>query len=179
LSSSDTAMDATGTPPSRGRETEVQINTRSRAFAIAAAATLLALSMSVGVGSVLGKQDARMAENTFTKWVTSFPSMAGFVGGDVGAGAYAGEVLSLSGSATPADPLLITADYHFIGAHHSFTARLNIVQVYADAQLNGVVTKGWLKGNVARGAYTMITCAHDGGTSDCFQGYLDILRGTK
>lgn len=74
---------------------------------------------------------------------------------------------------------MITADYHFSGARHAFSARLEIVQIGADAVLSGVVTDGWLKGNLAEGAYAVITCGHDGISTDCFQGTLDILRGTK
>ena len=43
----------------------------------------------------------------------------------------------------------------------------------------GVVTDGWMKGNMVEGEYTQIKCSHDNITTDCFQGTLDILRGTK
>lgn len=135
------------------------------------------LALSAGAGAVAadGGRDHRIADNTFTKWITTFPNMAGVVGGDVGAGTYAGEILTIAGDASPTNPLLITADYHFFGARHSFTARVHIVQIGADATISGAVTDGWLKGNRATGEYTAIACPQ--GT--CFEGTLDILRGSK
>jgi hypothetical protein len=47
------------------------------------------------------------------------------------------------------------------------------------AVIIGVVTDGWLKGNLVEGEYTQIQCPHDNITTDCFQGTLDILRGTE
>jgi hypothetical protein len=152
---------------------------RTRALAVIAAVALLTLALGAGVASADGGRDHRNAENTFTKWIAGFPNMAGVAGGDVGDGVYAGEILAISGEATPASPLLITADYHFDGARHAFTARLDIVQIGAGAVLSGVVTDGWLKGNLAEGGYAVITCDHDGISTDCFQGTLDILRGSK
>ena len=142
------------------------------------AVALLTLALGAGTALAGDSRDSRNAENTFTKWISDFPNMAGFVGGDVGDGTYAGEILSISGSATPSDPLLITADYHFYGAQHSFTARLDIVQIGASAELTGTVTDGWLQGNQAEGEYGAISCteAPDG---TCFQGTLNILRGSK
>jgi hypothetical protein len=157
----------------------MEIKTRTRTLAIATAAALLVLSLGVGVGSALGSQDARNAENTFTKWIAGYPNMAGIVGGDVGSGTYAGLILSRTGTGTVADPILITADYRFNGARHSFTARVDIVEIGTAATIRGVVTDGWLTGNVAAGEFSVISCSHDGTTTTCFQGYLDILRGTK
>jgi hypothetical protein len=137
------------------------------------------MSLALGVGVASAGRDARNAENTFTKWIAAFPTMAGVVGGDVGTGTYAGEVLTFAGTGTAADPILITADYHFNGSRHDFTARVDIVEIGAAATISGVVTAGWLKGNRAEGEYSVISCDHDGITSTCFQGTLDILRGTK
>lgn len=149
-----------------------------RVAAIAAAVALLALSLGVGVASA-GGRDSSIARNTFTKWIAGYPNMAGVVGGDVGTGTYSGEILSRSGAGTAADPILITADYHFHGSRHGFSARVDIVEVGVAATINGVVTDGWLNGNLATGQFSVITCDHDGITSTCFQGTLDILRGTK
>jgi hypothetical protein len=162
------------TPSARG--------TRVRALALIAAVMLVALSLGAGTALADGGRDHRNAENTFTKWITDFSAgtMAGVVGGDVGDGTYAGQILAFSGTGTSSDPVMITADYHFHGARHSFTARVDIVQIGADAVISGVVTDGWLKGNLAEGEYTQVTCNHDQITNDtCFQGTLDILRGTK
>ena len=158
----------------------------ARALAVAAAAVLMTLALSAGVVSADGSRDHRNAENTFTKWATTETpvppvlfDMAGIVGGDVGTGTYAGEVYSLNAGPTV---LVIDAAYHFNGSRHSFTAQVHVVQTgYAPgskAVITGRVTEGWLKGNLVAAGYTVITCtqAPDG---TCFQGWLDILRGTK
>jgi hypothetical protein len=150
---------------------------RSRALAVIAATALLSLALGVGVASA--GQQASLAENTFTKWIAGYPNMAGVVGGDVGTGTYAGVILSRTGTGTAADPILITADYHFYGSHHSFTAHVDIVEIGASATVNGVVADGWLKGNLAEGEFSVIQCTHGTITGTCFQGTLDILRGTK
>jgi len=154
---------------------------RTRAVAVIATVMLLSLSLGVGVAAADGGRDHRNAENTFTKWITDFNAgtMAGVVGGDVGDGTYAGQILTFGGTGTASDPVKITADYHFFGARHSFTARVNIVQIADHASISGVVTDGWLKGNLAEGEYAVVSCNHDGSSTDCFQGTLDILRGSK
>ena len=53
------------------------------------------------------------------------------------------------------------------------------MQTDLDAVITGFVTDGWLKGNLVEAQYRQITCSHDGITTDCFRGTLDILRGTK
>src|SRR5574341_2262871 len=62
-------------------------------------------------------------DNTFTKWVTTSPpapgvvaNMVGVVGGDVGPGTYAGEVLSMN---TVGNITSIHALYHFKGSRHA------------------------------------------------------------
>ncbi|MBI3752331.1 MAG: hypothetical protein HY263_11825 [Chloroflexi bacterium] len=149
----------------------------TRALAVATGVALLTLAMGVGVASA--GQSSSFAQNTFTKWIAGYPNMAGVVGGDVGPGTYAGVILSRTGTGTVADPILITADYHFYGSRHSFTARVDIVEIGTAATINGVVTDGWLKDNLAQGEFSVISCTHDSVTTTCFQGTLDILRGTK
>lgn len=165
-----------GAGPQKGTDTMRDIQIRTRALAIATAAALLALTL--GASAALGSQGPRMAENTFTKWIAGYPNMAGVVGGDVGTGTYAGRIFSRTGSGTVLDPIRITADYHFNGSRHAFTARVDIVEIGTTATIGGTVTDGWLKGYFAAGGFDVISCAHDGTTTTCFQGYLDILRGT-
>ena len=43
------------------------------------------------------------------------------------------------------------------------------------AVISGVVTKGWGKGNPVTGEYTQITCDHDGLSTDCWQGSLELV----
>jgi hypothetical protein len=141
-----------------------------RVLAMIAALVLLTLSLGAGVAAADGHRDHRIAHNTFTKWVTAFPTMAGVVGGDVGKGTYAGEVLKY----TPGTTTVIEALYHFNGSRHSFTALVHVEQTGLKAKITGVVTEGWRKGHPVKGRYTQITCteAPDG---NCFRGKLNIL----
>ena len=139
-------------------------------------AALLALSLSPAVASARGGHGNRDAENTFTKWANTLPQMAGVVGGDVGTGTFSGEVLSFVQVGNVAT---IHAVYRFNGSRHSFTADVVVVQTDLDAVITGFVTDGWLKGNLVEAQYRQITCSHDGITTDCFRGTLDIVRGTK
>jgi hypothetical protein len=153
---------------------------RVRAFALFASVMLLTLSLGAGVASA-GGRDSRNADNTFTKWLTVWPAMAGVVGGDVGDGAFAGEVLDATFTDTSAT---LDVHYHFDGSRHSFTASVHVVQTGLSfggtAVITGQVTEGWLKGNLVQGGYTVVACDHDQITNDtCYQGWLDILRGTK
>jgi hypothetical protein len=129
-----------------------------------------------------GDQDARIAENTFTKWRTAEPpvapvliNMAGVVGGDVGRGTFAGEVVGY----TPGATTVIEALYHFKGSRHSFTASVHVEQTGLNAVIIGVVTDGWLKGGLVQAGYTQITCDHDGISTTCFRGWLDIVQRSR
>lgn len=147
---------------------------RTRALALIAAVAILSLSLGAGTALASGGRDSRNAENTFTKWVSAYPIMAGVVGGDVGPGTYAGEILKR----TPGATTVIEALYHFNGSRHSFTALVHVEQTGLKAVIIGVVTDGWLKGNMVEGQYMQITCTQaPNGT--CFQGTLDIIRGSK
>lgn len=123
--------------------------------------------------------------DTFTKWVTTSPpaagvvaNMVGVVGGDVGSGVYAGEILTMN---TVGNTTSIHALYHFNGSKHAFTADVNITQddSAGTAVIAGKVTDGWLKGASVTGEYNVLnTCPID--TPDnaygtmCFQGALHI-----
>ncbi len=159
--------------------TSTSVKGRTRALALIAAVAILSLSLGAGTALASGGRDSRNAENTFTKYISSYPTMAGVVGGDVGDGTYAGEVITLTMTDTG---MTIDAWYHFDGAVHAFTALVHVVQTGftngSTAVITGQVTEGWLKGNQVEGQYTQIACteAPDG---TCFQGMLDILRGSK
>ena len=147
-----------------------------RAIALLAGTTLLTISL--GAGSALAdSRDHRNAENSFTKWISAYPAMTGFVGGDVGSGSYAGEILNLEVTDTG---LVIDATYHFSGSRHSFTALVHVVQTGltdgSTAVITGEVTAGWLRGNRVEGQYTQVACA-EAPSGPCFQGTLVILRG--
>jgi hypothetical protein len=147
---------------------------RTRALAVVATVVLLTLSLGAGVVAANGGRDHRNAENTFTKYVSAYPAMAGVVGGDVGKGTYAGEILKY----TPGTTTVIEALYHFNGSRHSFSALVHVEQTGLKAVISGVVTEGWLKGNPVKGKYTQITCTQ-APDNTCFQGTLDILRGSE
>ena len=144
---------------------------RSRAFLLIAVVSLLTLSLGAGTALADGGRHTDEAHNTFTKYVSSYPAMAGVVGGDVGSGTYAGEILKR----TPGTTTVIEALYHCNGSRHTFSALVHVEQTGLKAVITGVVTEGWLKGHPVEGKYTQITCTQSpNGT--CFQGTLDILR---
>jgi hypothetical protein len=149
----------------------------------------LTLSLSPGVASADGGGDHHNrhheADVTFTKWVTSAAgNMTGVVGGDVGTGTYAGEILSLSDDGTTTS---IHALYHFNGKRHSFTAdnQVAVADATGIAVITGVVTEGWLKGSQVTGGFkTLIPCdiptpgnVYPDGR--CFQGSLHLERGSE
>ena len=145
---------------------------RARALALGAVGTLLVLALSAGVASADGGRHHGDAENTFTKYVAAYPIMAGVVGGDVGTGVYAGEILKY----TPGTTTVIEALYHFNGSRHTFTALVHVEQTGLHAVIIGVVTEGWRRGDPVEGKYTQISCSQ-APSGTCFQGTLDILRG--
>jgi hypothetical protein len=127
-----------------------------------------------------GNAKGHTFNDTFTKWVTDSTAgvMVGVVGGDVGPGTYAGQILAMN---TVGNTTTITAIYHFNGSKHAFTADVNITQDESagTAVITGVVTDGWLKGASVTGEYNVLnTCPMD--TPDnaygtvCFQGALHI-----
>jgi hypothetical protein len=126
-------------------------------------------------------------EVTYTKWITSFPAMAGVTGGDV-PGTFAGTILSRD----PFDNgtiVQLEARYEVTGADpsHSFVAHIegktnNPTQ---KAVLNGTVIAGWLVG--ARVHVTFDVIVPPTGTScvpeapvnrTCFQGTIRIMPGS-
>lgn len=119
-------------------------------------------------------------DDTFTKWVTDSTAgvMVGVVGGDVGPGTYAGQILTMN---TVDNIVSIEALYHFNGSKHAFTADVNIKQDNSKntAVITGLVTEGWLKGASVTGEYNvlaicpMATRNNAYGTM-CFQGALHI-----
>ena len=131
---------------------------------------------------------------TFTKWATSPPAnppssvgiyFAGVVGGDVGSGRLAGEVLSDSQNETRF--WLGHARYEFYGEKHSFIADIHVTENHttnpATAVITGVVTQGWLRGAQITGEYTVmpvspITTPGNVFGTLCFQGTLHIDGGS-
>ena len=143
------------------------------------------------VGGVAGAQTQANGgadvEVTFTKWITSFPAMAGVTGGDV-PGTFAGAVLSFD----PFDNGTIVeleARYEVTAANpaHSFVLHIEGKQnnPTQKAVLNGTVIEGWLVGAQVHVTYDVVVPAT--GTScvpaapvnsPCFQGTIRILPGS-
>jgi hypothetical protein len=134
----------------------------------------------------------RIADVTFTKWLTSLPnapsaagaSMAGVVGGDVGPGVFVGMVLT-EDTTTRLNHWLADAFYGFIGNKHSFVASNHIDEDDSaspiTARIRGVVVWGWMKGAHVTGQYTLWeTCpiATPGNVfaPSCFKGHLHLWR---
>jgi hypothetical protein len=132
-----------------------------------------------------GRLKGHTFDDTFTKWVTTsspaegvLANMAGVVGGDVGLGAYAGEILSMN----KVDNITsIHALYHFNGSKHAFTADVNIRQdeSVGTATITGEVTAGWLKGASVTGEYNVLAVCPIGTPDNaygtmCFQGALHV-----
>ena len=127
---------------------------------------VLFVFVSLGAAIVV----AQDVDVTFTKWLTELPNMEGVVGGAVGTGTFAGEVLNF----VPGDDVTnIEALYHFNGESHSFTAHVFVTENAATqtAEITGVVTDGWLQDRQVRGNYTVISCP-DQTNGVCYQGSL-------
>ena len=147
-----------------------------RALALMTAVALVALALSAGVASADGGRHHGDARSTFTKYVAGYPNMAGVVGGAVGPGSFAGEILKYT-VATATTPKVIEALYHFSGSRRAFSALVHVEQTGLRAKISGVVTDGWLKGHPVKGEYTQISCSQ-APNGICFEGSLDIGRGS-
>ncbi len=118
------------------------------------------------------RSPAESGTATFTKWmVGEGPGMAGVVGGAAGDGTYVGKVLDFQ----PGPTTVIAATYELKGSKRPFSALVHVEQTGLKAVISGVVIDGWGKGNLVKGEYTEIKCDHDGLTTDCWQGTLDIV----
>ena len=170
-------------------------NGRRARSALALAAVFACLAVAPGSGAArTGGSHGRVASATFTKWIVTAPAdpstaagvlMRGIVGGDVGRGRYAGEVLSDDTTSQPGF-WLAHARYEFYGRTHTFIAHLQITEddrtpALITATIEGVVTHGWLKGAHVTGHYRqwsicpIATPGNVNGTV-CFQGVLHLQR---
>jgi len=112
------------------------------------------------------RNDNGPIEIAFTKWVTTFPLMEGFWGGDL-ANKYVGEVLQRQVSVNPAlnGIVRLEAIYEFQNGDRSFTAliRGGTNNVTGAAQLDGVVLAGWRTGARVHVEFDTVP-----GTTGCF-----------
>ena len=137
----------------------------------------------------------RRVEVTFTKWITTYPLMAGITGGDV-AGDFVGEVfqrqVSLNGRI-----IRLEAMYEVQAGDHSFTALIRggtgetksgePASVSGAALLDGVILAGWRTGarvhvefqTMPAPSPTESGCAGAPAGKTCFQGTIRIERDPK
>jgi hypothetical protein len=163
------------------------------ALVLAAFVATLSVSLSSGVAQAEGGRHHHAgADATFTKWVTSLPAdpatlagvlMTGIVGGDVGRGRYAGEVLGDDTTSRPGF-WLGHARYELHGRKHTVIADLQITEddrtpALITATIDGVVTDGWLEGAHVTGQYRQwdvcpIPTPGNALGTVCFQGTLHL-----
>jgi hypothetical protein len=147
------------------------------------AAIVLLFQMSPALAE--GQQDQnRPVEVTFTKWVTTFPLMAGVATGDA-AGAFVGEVLQRQVSVNPNlnGIVRLEAIYEVHAGDRSFTAliRGGSNAVTGAAILDGVVLAGWRTGALVHVEFDTIPtgCAGAPPGAACFVGTIQIGRAPK
>ena len=126
------------------------------------------------------QRNARPVEVTFTKWVTVFPDMAGFTGGDVD-GTFEGEVLDRT-ALDNGVIVQLNARYQVIDPTglHSFTAIIQGTQnnQTRSAVLNGVVTEGWLAGSQVHVNFDVVRPCEFGSSNTCFRGTIRVMPGS-
>jgi hypothetical protein len=174
----------------RHRSQKEQGNMKSwKSILVSAVAFLLVLAPASLAWADSGGVQGHSFDSTFTKWVVSpgappvIFNMVGVVGGDVGEGTFAGEVLSdvTNGNIETIMPL-----YHFYGSKHSFTALLTVTldNSIGQATITGQVTEGWLQGFAVTGEFTtnavcpIATPGNIVGTV-CWRGALHVHAGPE
>jgi hypothetical protein len=149
----------------------------------ALAATLL---FQTSITRADDNRDHRDAIITWTKHVTAFlppggeifGTIAGVAGGDLGTGTVIGDAFNPV-EVLPDGSITFEAEYHFVGSKHSLTVHFRTVQAPDNSGvIIGVVTDGWLKGNVVVGEYQGYPC-DQGVAGVCFDGTFVIKKGSK
>jgi|SRR5688572_26624538 len=135
---------------------------------------------STAIGARAQQHDTTPIDVTFTKWITTFPSMTGFTGGDV-AGTYAGEVLRIASFDN--DKIVeLEARYEVTDPSglRSFTALIAGKQnnQTGKAVLNGVITEGWRVGAQVQVTFQVITPCEFGTSNVCFTGTIRVMSGS-
>ncbi|HXD17230.1 MAG TPA: hypothetical protein VN654_09445 [Vicinamibacterales bacterium] len=122
----------------------------------------------------------------FTKWVTTFPLMEGFWGGDL-ANKFVGEIFQRQVSVNPAlnGIIRLEAIYEVQDGDRSFTAliRGGTNNVTGAAQLDGVVLAGWRTGARVHVEFDTIAgttgCFGAPAGKTCFVGTIHVGRAPK
>ena len=160
------------------------VRIHSRVACFVGAMALLLQSAPVLAGS--HDDHNQPVEVTFTKWVTTFPLMEGFWGGDP-ANTYVGEILQIQGSVNPAlnSIVRLEAIYEIQNGDHSFTAliRGGTDNVTGAARLDGVVLAGWRTGALVHVEFDTIPattgCVGAPAGSTCFVGTIHVGRAPR
>ena len=135
---------------------------RNLTFAtLAALAATLALPTSPALAA---QPDNTQVVVTFTKWVIAGGVMPGIVGGELGNGVFAGQLLSL---VPIADGQISKLDVRYgvvVGGGRSFNA---VIHGTSDQQtgigvLNGVIVDGWLTGAQVQVRFQALASAEHG-----------------
>jgi len=119
-------------------------------------------------------EDKRPIEVTFTKWITTYPLMAGVVGGDVRA-VFAGEILQRQVSAD-GRIIRLEAIYEAKAGRQSFTAliRGGESNETGSAILDGVILAGWQTGSQVHVKFEAMTNCAGAPPGNCFVGTIHI-----
>ena len=160
------------------------VRTHGRVACFVGAMALLFQVVTVMAGSP--NDPNRPVELTFTKWVTTFPLMEGFWGGDP-ANMYVGEILQRQVSVNPAlnSIVRLEAIYEIRNGDQSFTAliRGGTDNVTGAAQLDGVVLAGWRTGALVHVQFDTIPgttgCVGAPAGKTCFVGTIQVGRAPR
>lgn len=148
---------------------------------------VVALCIQISPATAADHRDHnRPVDLAFTKWVTTFPLMEGYWGGDL-ANKFVGEVLQRQVSVNPSlnSIVRLEAIYEFKNGDRSFTAliRGGTNNVTGAALLDGVILAGWRTGarvHVEFDTIPAITgCFGAPAGKDCFVGTIHVGRAPR
>ena len=119
---------------------------------------------------------APVIEIPFTKWITTYPALAGFT--SYGPGTIAGEILSRIDDGTTTH---IIARYEVTDPNTGQSFKAVIQGKANDAtgryDLSGIVTWGWMTGAQLHVGFQRIAPCEFGKLNVCFQGIIQVHRG--
>lgn len=163
------------------------VRTRTRIACLAAAIALLG-PFTPAMAEARDDRN-RPVTITFAKWVTTFPMMEGYWGGDV-AKPFVGEVLQRQVSVNPAlnSIVRLEAIYEFRHGQQFFTAliRGGTNNATGASQLDGVILAGWRIGapvhvefDTIPGVPGVIGCVGAPAGKNCFVGTIEVGRAPR
>ena len=158
--------------------------TRRRVTSLVGAIVML-LPVSLAMAQGRGEPNHPI-DVTYTKWISAYPLMEGFWGGDP-ANKFDGEVLQRQVSVSPAlnGIVRLEAIYEIKNGDHSFTAliRGGSNNVTGAAQLDGTVLAGWRTGAPVHVEFDTIPgttgCVGAPPGTTCFMGTIRVGRAPR